>query len=49
MKKVRFSMPTRWRNFLTILTDWPDRLPVRLIYKIERYNKRLAMFEAQEW
>ena len=49
MKKVRFSMPTRWRNFLTIFTDWQDRLPVRLIYKIERYNKRLAMFEAQEW
>ena len=41
-------MPTRWRNFLIILTDWPYRFPDRLIYKIERYNKRLAMFEALE-
>ena len=49
MKTVCVSLPTRWRNFLTILPDWPDQLPARLIYKIERYNKRLAMFESQEW
>ena len=47
MKKVRFSLPTRWRNFLNVLADWPDQFPDRLMYRIERCNKRLAMSEAR--
>ena len=41
-------MPTQWKNFLRIFTDGSYRFPDRLIYKIERCNKRLAMFEALE-
>ena len=47
MKKVRFSLPTRWRNFLNVLATRRTSSPDRLMSRIERCNKRLAMSEAR--
>jgi len=47
--KVRHSLPSKWRNLVSLLADWQDRIPGRVIRKIRRFNKRMMMFKAKGW
>jgi hypothetical protein len=41
-----FILPKRWRHLAFVLSDLQEDLSSRLMHKIERLNRRMAILEA---
>jgi len=45
--KDLFILPKKWRHLVFVLTDLRENLSRRLMYKIERINRRIVILEAK--
>lgn len=45
--KITHALPRQWRHLVFVLSGLQDRLPGRLVHKIERLNRRMAVLDAQ--